>query len=55
MMEPQPMVNVMMMAHHFTLEVAPESYEHRISPFPSMKPSRKLEFRIAGRVCEVPV
>ena len=55
MMEQQRMVNVLMMAHHFTLEVAPTSYEHRISPFPSMKPSRKLEFRIAGRVCEVPV
>jgi len=55
MMELQRMVNVLMMAHHFTLEVAPTSYEHRISPFLSMKPSQKLEFRIAGRVCEVPV
>ena len=55
MMEPQRMVNVLMMAHHFTLEAAPTSYEHRISPFPSMKPSSKLEFRIAERVCEVPV
>ena len=55
MMELKLMVNVLMMAHHFTLEVAPKNYEHRVSPFPSMKPSRKPEFRIAGRVCEVPV
>ena len=55
MMEPQLKVNVLMMAHHFTLELAPKSYEHRISPVPSIKPSRKLEFRIAGRVCGVPV
>ena len=55
MMELKLMVNVLMMAHHFTLEMAPKSYEHRISPFPSMKPSQKLEFRIAERVCEVPV
>ena len=55
MMEPKLRVNVLMIAHHLTLEVAPKSCEHRISPFPSMKPSRKLELRIAGKVCEVPV
>ena len=54
-MELQLMVNVLMIAHHFTLEVAPKNYEHRVSPFPSMKPSKKLEFRIAEKVCEVPV
>ncbi len=54
-MELQLMVNVLMIAHHFTLEVAPKNYEHRVSPFPSMKPSRKLQFRIAEKVCEVPV
>ena len=54
-MELQLMVNVLMIAHHFQLEVAPKNYEHRVSPFPSMKPSKKLEFRIAEKVCEVPV
>ena len=54
-MELQLMVNVLMIAHHFTLEVAPKNYEHRVSPFPSMKPSGKLEFRIAEKVCELPV
>ena len=54
-MELQLMVNVLMIARHLTLEAAPNNYEHRISPFPSMKRSRKLELRIAGKVCEVPV
>ena len=54
-MELQLMVNVMLVAHHFTLEVAPENYKHRFSPFPSMKPSKKLKFRVAETVREVPV
>ena len=54
-MELQLMVNVLLIAHYFTLEVAPKNYEHRFSPFPSMKPSKKLNFRIAEKVREVPV
>ena len=54
-MELQLMVNVLMIAHYFTLEVAPKNYKHRFSPFPSMKPSKKLNFRVAEKVREVPV
>jgi len=54
-MELQLMINLLMIAHHFTLEVAPENYKHRIDPFPSMKPSSKLEFRVAEQVREFPV
>lgn len=54
-MELQLMINALMIAHHFTLEVAPSNFEFRFDPFPSMKPSRKLEFRIAERVREFPV
>ena len=54
-MELQLTVNVLLVAHHFTLEVAPRNYKHRFSPFPSMKPSKKLKFRIAEKVREVPV
>ena len=52
-MELQLMVNLLMVAHHFTLEVAPKNYRHRFSPFPSMKPSRKLKFRVAEQVREL--
>ncbi len=47
-------VNVLMIAHHFALEVSPADYELRFSPLPSMKPSKKLTFRIAERRRELP-
>ncbi len=53
-MELQLMVNLLMIAHHFTLEVAPENFKFRFSPFPSMKPSKKLKFRVAEQVRELP-
>ena len=42
-------VNLLMIAHHFTLEVFPASYADKLtfSPLPSMKPSKKMKFRIA--------
>ncbi len=46
-MELQLAVNVLMVAHYFTIEVFPSDYELRFSPFPSMKPSKKLKFLIA--------
>ena len=55
MMELQLAVNLLMIAHYFTLEVAPRNYKMRISPFPSLSPSRKLKFRIAEQVRELPV
>ena len=46
-MEQQLAVNVLMVAHHFTLEVSPANYRLRFSPLPSMKPSRDLKFHVA--------
>jgi hypothetical protein len=44
-----------MIAHYFTLEVSPANYKLRFSPLPSMKPSKKLKFRIAEQKRELPV
>ena len=46
-MELQLAINVLMVAHYFTLKVAPANYKLRFSPLPSMKPSKKLKFLIA--------
>ena len=54
-LELQLAVNVLMVAHYFTIEVAPASYKLRFDPLPSMKPSKKLKFRIAGQRRELPV
>ena len=54
-LELQLAVNVLMVAHYFTLEVAPANYKLRFDPLPSMKPSKKLKFRIAGQRRELPV
>ena len=42
-------VNVLMLAHHFDIEVSPANYKLRFSPIPSMKPNKKLKFRITGQ------
>ena len=52
-MELQLMINVLMIAHHFTLEVAPANFKFRFAPFPSLKPSKKLKFRVAEQVRKV--
>ena len=52
-MELQLMINLMMIAHYFTLEVAPANFKFRFNPFPSMKPSKKLKFRVAEQIREV--
>ena len=54
-MELQLAINVLMIAHYFTLEVSPANYKLRFSPLPSMKPSKKLKFRIAEQKRELPV
>ena len=46
-LELQLAVNVLMLAHYFTLKVSPANYKLRFSPFPSMSPSKKLKFHIA--------
>ena len=53
--ELQLAVNLLMIAHYFTLEVSPANYKLRISPFPSMSPSKKLKFRITEQKRELPV
>ena len=47
--------NLLMMAHYFTLEIAPKNYKLKISPFPSMSPSRKLKFAVVEKRRELPV
>ncbi len=48
-MDLQLAVNVLMVAHYFTITVSPENYKLKFNPLPSMKPSRKLKFHIAER------
>ena len=48
-------VNLLIIAHYFTLRIYPEDYELRISSFPSMKPNKKLRFRIAEQKRELPI
>ncbi len=54
-MDLQLTVNVLMIAHYFTLEMFPFDYELRFNPFPSMKPSKKLRFLIAEQRREINV
>jgi cytochrome P450 len=53
-MELQLTVNVLMVAHYFTLQVAPANYKLKFSPLPSMKPSKKLKFHIAEQRHDLP-
>ncbi len=48
-------VNLMIIAHYFTLRVYPENYKLRISPFPVMSPDKKLKFHIAEQKRELPI
>ena len=54
-MDLQLAINVLMVAHYFTLKVSPVNYKLRFSPLPSMKPSKKLKFHIAEQRRELPV
>ena len=53
-MELQLAVNLLMVAHYFTLEVYPSDYKLRFNPIPSMKPSKKLQFRVAEQKRKLP-
>ena len=53
-MELQLAVNVLMVAHYFTLKVYPENFTLRLNPLPSMKPSKKLKFLIAEQRHQLP-
>ncbi|MDE0715366.1 MAG: cytochrome P450 [Gammaproteobacteria bacterium] len=46
--------NVIIVAHYFTLKVSPSNYVLGFSPLPSMKPNKKLKFRIAEQRHELP-
>jgi len=48
-------INLMIIAHYFVLRVYPEDYELRISSFPSMKPNKKLKFRVVEQKRELPI
>ena len=39
-------INLLMIAHYFTLEV-PANYKLKIDPFPSLSVSKKLKFHVA--------
>ncbi len=54
-MDLQLTVNILMIAHYFSVEVSPANYELRFSPIPSMKPSNKLHYRIVEQKRELPV
>ena len=54
-MELQLAVNLLLLAHHFTIEVSPKNYNLKIDPFPSLSVSKKLKFHIAERRRELPV
>ena len=48
-------VNVLMVAHYFTLKVSPSNYKLKFNPLPSLKPSKNLKFLIAEQRREVRV
>ncbi len=54
-MDLQLAVNLLMVAHYFTLKVSPADYRLRFSPLPSMKPNKKLKFLVAEQRRELPV
>ena len=47
-------INLLMIAHYFTLEV-PANYKLKIDPFPSLSVGKKLKFRVAEKRREIPV
>ena len=53
--ELQLAINLLLIAHYFTLEIAPKNYKLKISPFPTLSPHKKLKFIISGRRHELPV
>ncbi|MXX77507.1 MAG: cytochrome P450 [Gemmatimonadales bacterium] len=55
-MEMHLAANLLMLAHYFTIEVSPARYARklRFNPLPSLKPSKKVRFRIAEQRRELP-
>ena len=53
--ELQLATNLLLIAYYFTLEIVPKNYKLKVSPFPSMSPSKKLKFRVTEQRHELPV
>ena len=55
-MEMHLAVNLLMLVHYFTVEVSPAKYTRklRFNPLPSLKPSKKVRFRISEQRRELP-
>ena len=51
----QMAIHLLMLVHHFTLEISPARYKLKISPFPSSSVNNKLKFVIAAQRHELPV
>ncbi len=47
-MELQLIVNIMLLAYHFKMELVPKDRELKINPFPSSAPRKNIKFRITG-------
>lgn len=45
--EMQMSVNLLMIAHRFSLELAPKDYQMRINPFPTCAPRKRMKFHVA--------
>ena len=48
-------VNVLMVAHDFTLKASPANDTLKFSPIPSMKSNKKLKFHVAEKRRELVV
>lgn len=49
LVEQQMVVNILMIAHHFDLEVLPSSYPIKIQPMPTTAPRKSLRFRVRSK------
>lgn len=52
--ELQLVINLLMIAHYFTLDVFPANRPIKLSPFPSMSPSKSLQLKIVEKRRELP-
>ena len=42
-------INVLMLAHYFTLKISPSNYKLKVNPMPSSKPNSKLKFQVVEK------
>ncbi len=52
--ELQLAINLLMIAHYFTFEVFPINRQLKLSPFPSMSPSKSLQVKVVEKRRELP-